>query len=150
MALHYSVADPWIIWLQYQLHLHAICLNGNLNHHKGRRRHNYLLHLKKKKTIFSLVKIKKGRHCVPLCFRRIGNSWGSSSEWKIFFISLSRSATFSACAVKWQLTKRRDVPNILKPIATPPFVRKALPARVEWESDSGTEINRFKWVNWIC
>jgi len=50
--------------------------------------------------------------CIPLCFFRTGRSFGRSSEWNIFLRSFSRSLTFSARAVKWQLRKRSDVPRV--------------------------------------
>lgn len=86
------------------------------------------------------MEIKKVRRLfLPLFLAFIGRFLGKSSEFTILLTSLTRSLTFSSCAVKWAVTNRKDVPNSMKAQATAPLVLNAVPCLTDMLASSGTE-----------
>lgn len=81
---------------------------------------------------------------LPLFLFLQGNALGKSKELTILFTSLTLSLTFSWWAVRWAVTNRKDVPNIIKELATAPLVRNALPGRTDRLASSGIEIYHIK------
>lgn len=81
---------------------------------------------------------------IPLLLFLHGSIFGKSKAFTIFFTSLTRSLTFSWCAVRCAVTKRNEVPNIINAVPTAPFVRKALPGLTERLASSAIETYQIR------
>lgn len=73
-----------------------------------------------------------------------GSARGKSKECTILLTSLTLSLTFSWCAVRWAVTNRKDVPKIMKDIATAPLVRNAVPGLTDKLASSGVVMYQIR------